>query len=545
MAHLRRFHAPVTGLLLVLLLGIVVAGRSRPGGERGPANRQAPPSAAAQPDDDAGILTPPAPREPRINGPSVYGVRPGHPFLYRIPATGDRPMRFHVQELPSGLTLDAATGIIRGTITDTAPRAYETTIGATNARGRAERTFRIVVGDTLALTPPMGWNDWYTFYEKPSGALMRKAADIMIQSGLADHGYQYVNIDDAWMGRPKSENPDEQGPPRDDRGMINANRRFPDMKAMTDDIHGLGLKAGIYTSPGPLTCAGFYGSWQHEAQDAARFVEWGFDFLKYDWCSYSETPRPKPDPELERRQRPYRLMGGILRQQPRDIVFNLCQYGMGEVWKWGAEVGGHSWRTTGDLGLEKNERLPGFYSIGFKNAEHAEYAGPGRWNDPDYILIGYVGNAHNIEEPPKPTALTRHEQYSYMSMWALMAAPLFYSGDITRLDPFTLNVLNNAEVIAVDQDSLGRQGRILRKTDDEFVLVKPMEGGSIAVGLFNLSEARRDITVTASDLGVSGRQRVRDLWRWKDVGTIADAYTASVARHGVMLVRMWPAPDTK
>jgi alpha-galactosidase len=218
---------------------------------------------------------------------------------------------------------------------------------------------------------------------------------------------------------------------------------------------------------------------------------------------------------------------------------------MGEVWKWGAEVGGHSWRTTGDLGLEKNERLPGFYSIGFKNAEHAEYAGPGRWNDPDYILIGYVGNAHNIEDPPKPTTLTRHEQYSYMSMWALMAAPLFYSGDITRLDSFTLNVLNNAEVIAVDQDSLGRQGRILRKTDDEFVLVKPMEGGSIAVGLFNLSEARRDITVTASDLGVSGRQRVRDLWRWKDVGTIADAYTASVARHGVMLVRMWPAPDTK
>ena len=234
-------------------------------------------------------------------------------------------------------------------------------------------------------------------------------------------------------------------------------------------------------------------------------------------------------------------MGGILKQQPRDIVFNLCQYGMGEVWKWGAEMGGHSWRTTGDLGLEKNERLPGFYSIGFKNAEHAEYAGPGRWNDPDYILIGYVGNAHNIEEPPKPTALTRHEQYSYMSMWVLMAAPLFYSGDITRLDPFTLNVLNNAEVIAVDQDSLGRQGRIVRKTDDEFVLVKPMEDGSIAVGLFNLSEARRDITVTAADLGVSGRQRVRDLWRWKEIGTIADAYTASVGRHGVMLVRMWPA----
>jgi len=530
---------PLAGPLLVLVLALAA------GAVQGPEPRAAAQGLAREPasdqDDDPGILTPPAPREPRINGPAVYGVRPGRPFLYRIPATGDRPMQFTVRGLPAGLALDGTTGIIRGTIADVSPQRYDTTITAANARGRAERAFRIVVGDTLALTPPMGWNDWYTFYEKPSDSLMRKAAGIMIQSGLADHGYQYVNIDDAWMGRPRTENPDEQVPARDERGMINANRRFPDMKAMTDHIHGLGLKAGIYTSPGALTCAGFHGSWQHEAQDAARFVEWGFDFLKYDWCSYSEAPRPKNDPELERRQRPYRLMGGILKAQPRDIVFNLCQYGMGEVWKWGGDVGGHSWRTTGDLGLEKDTRLPGFYSIGFKNAEHAEFAGPGRWNDPDYILIGYVGNARSIEDPPKPTALTRHEQYSYMSMWALMAAPLFYSGDITRLDPFTLNVLNNAEVIAVDQDALGRQARIVRKTDDEFVLAKPMEDGSTAVGLFNLSEAPRPITVTADELGVSGRQRVRDLWRWKDLGAVAEGYRASVARHGVMLVRMWPA----
>jgi alpha-galactosidase len=533
MARKLRVHAPVAGLLLVVLLGVAVFA-SAPHG-------QAPPPASAQPDDDPGILTPPSPREPRINGPSVYGVRPGRPFLYRIPATGDRPMRFSVQDLPSGLTLDAAAGIIRGTIIDATLRGYHTTIVATNARGRAERGLRIVVGDTLALTPPMGWNDWYTFYEKPSDALMRRAADIMVQSGMADHGYEYVNIDDSWMGRPGSTDPDEQGPERDERGMINANGRFPAMKAMTAYIHGLGLKAGLYTSPGPRTCAGFYGSYGHEAQDAARFVEWGFDFLKYDWCSYGEVAPKGSAPEAERLQKPYRLMGGILAQQPRDIVFNLCQYGMGEVWTWGGDVGGHSWRTTGDLGLEKGQRLPGFYSIGFKNAEHADFARPGRWNDPDYILIGFVGNAHSITDPPKPTTLTRHEQYSYMSMWALMAAPLFYSGDITRLDPFTLNVLNNAEVIAVNQDPLGRQARVLLKTDDEFVLAKPMEDGSVAVGLFNLSEARRGITVTAAQLGLSGRQRVRDLWRWRDIGTIADEYTASVGRHGVMLVRMWPA----
>jgi alpha-galactosidase len=216
---------------------------------------------------------------------------------------------------------------------------------------------------------------------------------------------------------------------------------------------------------------------------------------------------------------------------------------MGEVWQWGGDAGGHSWRTTGDLGLEKGQRLPGFYSIGFKNAEHAEYAGPGRWNDPDYILIGYVGNAHSIDDPPKPTTLTQHEQYSYMSMWVLMAAPLFYSGDITRLDPFTLNVLNNAEVIAVDQDALGRQARIVRKTDDEFVLAKPMADGSVAVGLFNLSETPREIAAEAADLGLSGSGplRVRDLWRWKELGAVTGRYTATIGRHGVMLVRMWPA----
>jgi alpha-galactosidase len=449
-------------------------------------------------------------------------------------------MRFAAAKLPTGLRLDAATGIISGTIASREAKTYEVELSATNARGSARRSFRVVVGDMLALTPPMGWNDWYTFYEHPSDALMRKATDIMVQSGMADHGYQYVNIDDAWMGKAGAAEPELQGPARDERGMINANKRFPDMKGMTAYIHSLGLKAGIYTSPGPQTCAGFYGSHQHESLDAARFVEWGFDFLKYDWCSYGDVAPKGSAPEPERLQKPYRLMGKILAGQPRDVVFNLCQYGMGDVWTWGGDVGGHSWRTTGDLGLEKGQRLPGFYSIGFKNAEHAEYARPGRWNDPDYILIGYVGNAHSITDPPKPTTLTPNEQYSYMSMWALMAAPLFYSGDITRLDPFTLNVLCNAEVIAIDQDTLGRQARVVRKTDDEFVLAKPLEDGSTAVGLFNLSETRRRVTVTMNELGVSKQQRVRDVWRWKDVGKFLDTYGAEVGRHGVVLVRMWP-----
>jgi alpha-galactosidase len=217
---------------------------------------------------------------------------------------------------------------------------------------------------------------------------------------------------------------------------------------------------------------------------------------------------------------------------------------MGEVWKWGGEVGGHSWRTTGDLGLEKDERLPGFYSIGFKNAEHAEYAGPGRWNDPDYILIGYVGNAHNIEEPPKPTALTRHEQYSYMSMWALMAAPLFYSGDITRLDPFTLNVLNNAEVIAVDQDPLGIQGRKVWDDGAREVWLKPLVDGSRAVILFNRGSEESTLTAQWESLGLfpGTRAAVRDLWRHADAGVFSERYQAKVEPHGVAMLSLTPLP---
>ncbi len=480
------------------------------------------------------LLTPKPGSSPQINGPKVYGVRPGRPFLYRIPCTGERPMAFSAEGLPPSLKLDASSGIIQGAAPQEAGD-YAVTLRAANARGRAERKFRIVVGETLALTPPMGWNDWYSHYERVTDKMMREAADAMIASGMADFGYQYVNIDDCWMVKPGSSDPELGGPERDSSGAIRTNRRFPDMKALADYIHSKGLKAGLYTSPGPLTCAKFAGSWGHEETDARKFAEWGFDFLKYDWCSYGKIAGGQT---VEDRKKPYALMGSILRGLDRDIVFNLCQYGMSEVWKWGGEVGGHAWRTTGDLGLEKHPRLPGFYSVAFKNAEHYEYAGPGRWNDPDYILIGSVGDAHKIHELPKPTTLTADEQYSYMSLWALMAAPLIFSGDMAQLDEFTLNVLCNAEVIDVDQDPLGRQGRIVRKSEEEFVLAKPLEDGSLAVGLFNLSETPRRMAVSWNELGLSGRRRVRDLWRQREIGAAAGRWEADVRRHGVALVKM-------
>ena len=227
-----------------------------------------------------------------------------------------------------------------------------------------------------------------------------------------------------------------------------------------------------------------------------------------------------------------------MRNLYRDLVFNLCQYGRGDVWKWGGDVGGQAWRTTGDLGLAKDTELPGFYSIAFNNAEHFEYARPGRWNDPDYILIGYVGDARKNDAPPQLTKLTADEQYSYMSMWALMASPLIYSGDITHLDKFTLNVLCNSEVIDVDQDVLGKQARIVRKTNEEFILAKPLEDGSLAVGLFNLTKAPRTIEANWAGLQIGGKQRVRDVWRQKTIGNAAGRYSATVAPHGVALVRL-------
>lgn len=473
------------------------------------------------------ILTPVAPRAPRINGPKIYGVRPGSPFLYRIPCTGERPILFQAENLPSGLSLDSQSGIITGRVSR--PCTNQVTLTAQNSHGRAQSDFRIVAGDTLALTPPMGWNSWYIHYNRVSEAVMKQAADQMIATGMADYGYQYVNIDDCWM-KQKGD-----APYRDDKGAVLPNAKFPDMKDLADYIHAKGLKAGLYTSPGPWTCGGYTGAWQHEATDAQEFAEWGFDFLKYDWCSYRGVAGGRTVADLEK---PYQVMHDELQKLGRDIVFNLCQYGMGDVWKWGGTVG-NSWRTTGDLGLAHGSRLPPFYTVGFSNARHDEYARPGAWNDPDYILIGWVGDAHGMGEGKK-TALTPNEQYSYMSMWSLMAAPLIFSGDMAKLDAFTLNVLCNTEVIAVDQDPLGRQGKIQRHNDGEFVLVKDLEDGSKAVGLFNLDERPAKLSISWNDLGISGKQRVRDLWRQKDLGKFGNSFQTEIPRHGVALIKITP-----
>jgi alpha-galactosidase len=511
LAIFARPHCLIALLLgSMLILGTTVAKSQAPAAAR----------------EEALILTPPAPDMPRINGAKLFGVRPGHPFLFTIPATGQRPMEFSVDDLPAGLKVDSQTGQITGSVADRGE--YAVTFHAKNALGEAKRKFKIVCGDTLALTPHMGWNSWYIWTDRVSDKILRQAADVMVSSGMINHGYMYVNVDDCWSAKP-----------RDAQGNVKSNERFPDMKALTDYIHGKGLKAGLYTSPGPVTCANCEGAYQHEEHDARQFAAWGFDFLKYDWCSYESVA---PHADLAGLQKPYRKMGAILKKLERDMVLNFCQYGMGQVWRWGREADGHSWRTAGDLGAPYEGIAINIFRDGFDlygRNELQKHSGPGAWNDPDYLLLGYLWNGKG---GTSPTSLSPNEQYTQVSLWCLVTAPLIFSGDMNRLDAFTLSLLSNDEVLEVDQDPLAKAALRVAKAGQGEVWAKAMEDGRKAVGLFNRGSREEKVTVKWSDLGITGRQIVRDLWRQKDLGTFDEEFSAPVGRHGVVLVSLRPSP---
>jgi alpha-galactosidase len=474
------------------------------------------------------ILTPrPSPR-PRINGPKVFGVRPGNPFLFTIAATGKRPMEFSADGLPDGLRLDKATGQITGVLSEKG--THVVALKARNALGLSTRQFKIVVGDQIALTPALGWNSWNCFANAVDDSKVRSAADAMVNSGLINHGWTFVNIDDCWEIKPETDDPMLKGEQRNEQGMINTNKKFPDVKALSDYIHSKGLKMGIYSSPGPLTCAGFTASYQFEEQDAQQYAAWGIDYLKYDWCSYGRIAKDHSLPELKK---PYFVMRAALNNVNRDIVFSLCQYGMGDVWKWGGEVGGNSWRTTGDI----TDSWESMSDIGFSQANHEAYAKPGNWNDPDMLVVGKVGWGPQLH----PTKLTPNEQYTHISLWCLLSSPLLIGCDMTQMDDFTLNLLTNDEVLEVSQDPLGKQaGRVFKDGDLE-VWAKEMEDGSKAVGLFNRGPWKSEVKARWSDLRIQGKQLVRDLWRQKNLGTFSDEFKAFVPRHGVVLVKMGPS----
>jgi len=481
---------------------------------------------------DAQILTPPAAATPRINGPAIFGVRPGSPFLYSVPVTGQRPITYAVDGLPAGLTLDAGTGRITGKLAGRA--TYSLVLKACNKLGCSEKRFVIVVGDKIALTPPMGWNSYNCWAESVDQEKILRSAHALVACGLADHGWTYVNIDDTWQG--------ERGGPHQ---AIQGNGKFPDMKGLCDQIHALGLKPGIYSSPWVTTYAGFRGgssdtpegSWQKlkdyegnkrigryefASNDAAQWAEWGFDYLKYDW---------NPNDVEHTRQ-----MALALRATGRDIVLSLSNaaplYAMSELGKW-AQV----WRTTGDIWDTWETPGPWQHSvteIGFSQDPWVQFGGPGGWNDPDMMVVGLVGWGAKHHE----TRLTPAEQYTHVSLWCLLSAPLLIGCDLEHISPFTLNLLTNDEVLALDQDTLGVSARRVSTIGAVDVYQKPLADGGTALGLFNRGDVPHTVTIKLDRFGLPQPAAFRDLWRQKDSGTVEKETNITVQPHDVMLYKV-------
>jgi alpha-galactosidase len=454
------------------------------------------------------------PATPRINPPRITGGTPGRPFVFRIPATGEAPLTFAARNLPEGLVLDSKTGVITGAIARDGRTDVE--VSVTNARGRATRSLTIVGGkDALALTPPLGWNSWNVWGRSVDDAKVRAAADAMESSGLAAHGYQFISTDDGWEGA------------RGGEGVLQPNEKFPNMKGLTEYVHAKGLKAGIYSSPGARTCEGLPGSLGHEETDARTWAEWGFDLLKHDWCSYGST---MPDQPLADLQKPYIVMREALDTVNRDIVYSLCQYGMGKVWEWGEQVGGNFWRTTGDL----TDVWSNMAAVGFRQAGREKWSKPGHWTDPDMLVVGKVGWGPNIHD----TRLTPNEQITHITLWTIQAAPLLIGADMAQFDKFTTDLMTNHEVLEVNQDVLGRGGSRVWQQDRLEVWARPLADGTTAVALFNRGLQAATVTAQWADIGVTGRQPVRDLWQQRDVGTFADRFSIRVPAHGAVLIKV-------
>jgi alpha-galactosidase len=357
----------------------------------------------------------------------------------------------------------------------------------------------------LARTPPMGWNSWNKFAGKVTDQDVRGMADAMVSSGMKAVGYTYINIDDTWEG------------PRDANGNITSNLKFPDMKALADYVHSKGLKIGIYSSPGPQTCAGYEGSYGHEQQDANIYAGWGFDYLKYDWCSAGDIYQNGD------MQAVYQKMGTALLKTGRPIVFSLCQYGENGVWTWGAKVGGNLWRTTGDI----SDHWKAMWNIGMRQFAIAQYIQPGHWNDPDMLEIGNGG-------------MTDEEYRTHMSLWSMLAAPLLAGNDLRSMSDSIREILTNREVIAIDQDPAGKPvKRISDPTANSVILARALQDGSEAVGLFNPADQAQEVTVNWSDVGLGGKAlRVRDLWKHADLKASGASYAATVPEHGIVLLRV-------
>ena len=502
-------------------------------------------------DYSAYILTPPAPLHPRINSAKVFGVRPNAPILYKIATTGERPMKFEVDNLPQGVTLDNEKGLLSGSIAKEG--TYLLTLRATNAKGSDERELKIKVGDEIALTPPMGWNSWNCWGPTVSQEKVLSSARALIEQGMAEYGWTYINIDDGWQGKRGGE-----------YNAVQPNDKFPDMKALADELHSQGLKLGIYSGPWVSTYAGHAGThsdnpegtydwieqgwcnedmrmtlpddpkrfirrrhWRHgeytwEKADSRQWADWGVDYLKYDW---------KPNDVYYTRQ-----MHDALKECGRDIVYSISNtapfadaYAFKELTQ--------CWRTTGDI----RDTWESISSIGFQQQDRwAAFHGPGHWGDADMLVVGMVGG---WKSAPHFSQLTPDEQYTHITLWAMLASPMLIGCDIALMDDFTRSLLCNFEVNDILQDPLGMRAAPFYRDDRHVVYVKILENGDLAVAMFNLTTEPLTFEIEPRALGLWDKPAmVRDVWRQQVVTYVypGDTFTVDVAPHGVVLYRLSP-----
>jgi len=470
---------------------------------------------------------------PKINGPYVLGIGVNSSFFFPISATGERPIKYSAEGLPDGLSIDTDKGIITGSV----KQQFETTINikASNNPGSSEKTLRIVAGKRLALTPPMGWNSWNCWGPKVDTEKIKACADAMVLSGLAAHGYNYVNIDDGWQGKRGGQ-----------FNAIQGNEKFPKMKSLCDYVHSKGLRIGIYSTPWLRSYAGFIGGSSgvctgyvtannrerehyigkitYEKEDARQWAVWGVDYLKYDWNPWDVST--------------VKQMRDALLSSGRDIVYSLSNSAPFQNAAQWAELS-NCWRTTGDI----NDTWDNMSNIGFSQDLWIPYGGPGHWNDPDMLVVGKLGWGKVRENK-----LTHNEQITHITMWAILAAPLLIGCDLTRIDDFTISLLCNEEVLAVDQDPSGKQGhclREIRKTDSqgqtiyhEAIYVRELYDGTKAVGLFNRGPNPEFFEVQWPELSIKGFKQVRDLWANKNLGTFIDKFSIGVPAHGAQFIKI-------
>ena len=494
-------------------------------------------------------LTPAVSPSPSINGAKVYGVHPGSDIIFKVATSGDRPMKFSAKGLPSGVKLDPKTGIFSGKIT--VPGDYPIQVLAKNAHGQAKDTIILRVGKTLILTPPMGWNSWYSFNEALSQDGVLKTARLMEETGLGDHGWSYINMDDCWQG--------ERGGPLK---AIQPNERFRDMKAMCDEVHSRGFKIGLYSGPWVSTYAGFaggscdnpegdynpgaiplkerkqpgqyYGSWPglHNRKmdhigkywffdkDAKQWAQWGFDYVKVDWLPNDVPTTERIFKDLQNSGRSIAL--SLSNAAPYENMDGLSKY---------ANVT----RTTGDI----HDSWGSIKGIGFSQERWQKYTRPGCWCDPDMLQVGHLGKTGQANTTFTPTRLTPDEQYTQVSLWSLLSAPLLMSCDLEALksDPFTLGLLCNDDIISVNQDPAGNPAKRVMDKDGIQVWTKELKDGSIAVGFFNLNDDKKEASIRADEMNLKGRLNARDLWKRKEAGTVKDTVRVELNPHGATMMR--------